>query len=87
MTDTEAPMLARYLGLIRKMPKPERLVRAVALSAFARDMAWQGATQRSGHLGVHAVTERFLLQLYGPDVAGQIVSLLHASSDASADNE
>jgi hypothetical protein len=56
------------------MSPPERLARALALSALARDLAWQGALRHAGHLGTAAVVERFLRQLYGPDVAAWIAS-------------
>lgn len=74
--DTDAAMLARYLNGLRAIPKSQRLARAMALSALARDMAWQGATRHSGHLGARAVAERFLLQLYGPAIARQAVASL-----------
>jgi len=74
MLDTNVAMLTRYLDLVRSVPKPERLARAMALSALARDLAWQGATRHSGHLGAGAVTKRFLLQLYGPDIARRVVA-------------
>ncbi|MFN2400780.1 MAG: hypothetical protein ABR543_19405 [Gemmatimonadaceae bacterium] len=72
MTDTDSAMLSRYLELIRGVPKPERFIRALALSALVRDLAWQGATRHAGHLGADAVVERFLLQLYGSDVVRQM---------------
>lgn len=74
--DTDAVALARYRDLIRGIPKPERLARAIALSALARDLAWQGAKRHSGQLGAAAVVERFLLQLYGPRVARQMSTSL-----------
>lgn len=72
MTDTDSAMLLRYLELMRGVPKPERFIRALALSALVRDLAWQGATRHAGHLGDDAVVERFLLQLYGSDIARQM---------------
>lgn len=69
MADTDPAMLERYLQGIRSISKPQRFVRALELSALARSLAWQGANRQAGHLGAEAVVERFLLQLYGPDVA------------------
>lgn len=79
MLDTDAATLARYLELLRRIPGPERLGRALELSALAREMAWQGAARHSGHLGSGAVTERFLAQLYGPDVARRAMAMLHGA--------
>ncbi|HEY5088055.1 MAG TPA: hypothetical protein VII66_11920 [Gemmatimonadaceae bacterium] len=76
-------MSARYLNILRAVSKPERFARALALSALARDMAWQGAVRHSGHDGAYAVTERFLLQLYGPDVGPEVAKSLSRASDAS----
>ncbi len=81
--DTDAAMFARYLDLVRTVPRAQRLARAMALSALARNMAWQGATRHSGHRGPAAVTERFLLQLYGPDVARYVVTLLGSAKAVS----
>lgn len=78
MTDTDEAMLAKYLDFVRSVPKSQRLARAMALSALARDMAWQGATRHSGHRGAAAVTERFLLQLYGADFAARVAASLRA---------
>lgn len=80
MMDTDAATHARYLDLIRSVPKPERLARALALSALAREMVWQGATRHSGHRGADAVTERFLLQMYGPEVARRTVAALRGAA-------
>lgn len=85
MIDSDAAMLARYLDMVRSVPKAQRLVRAMALSAVVRDMALQGATRHSGHLGADAVTERFVLQLYGPEIAHRMAMWLRepgAGSDA-----
>ncbi len=68
-TDTDSATLARYLELIRGVPKLERFVRALALSALARELTWQGAVRHAGHRGADAVTTRFLTQLYGDDIA------------------
>ena len=47
----------------------ERLLRALALSAYVRAVAWQGAVLHAEGQGEAAVIERFLRQLYGSDVA------------------
>ncbi len=76
VTDTDSAARSRYLELIAAVPAPERLTRALALSAFVRDLVWQGATGHVGHLGSAAVVERFALQLYGPEIAERIASSL-----------
>ncbi len=77
--DTDSAARSSYLELIAAVPAPERLTRALALSAFVRDLAWQGATSHVGHLGTSAVVERFAQQLYGPEIAERIVSALFSS--------
>lgn len=47
----------------------ERFMMALALSAYVRQLAWQGAKQHAGSRGQAAVVDRFLQQLYGADVA------------------
>ncbi len=68
MTDTSAETQARYEQLLAALTPGERLGRALALSAFARQLAWAGAERFAGHLGRAAVIERFFLQVYGPSV-------------------
>lgn len=70
--DTDAVTRARDLELLRTLPPPERLMRALALTALVRDLAWQGATANAGHLGAEAVLRRFLSQLYGAELAVRI---------------
>ncbi len=77
--DTDSAARSRYLKLIAAVPAPERLTRALALSAFVRDLVWQGATRHVGHLGRAAVVERFALQLYGPEIAERITSSVSSS--------
>ncbi len=77
--DTDSVARTRYLELIAAVPGPERLTRALALSAFVRDLAWQGATLHVGHLGSEAVVERFARQLYGPEIAERIAASLLSS--------
>ncbi len=77
--DTDRDARSRYLELIAAVPAPERLTRALALSAFVRDLAWQGATLHVGHLGSEAVVERFAQQLYGPEIAERITSSVSSS--------
>lgn len=72
--DTDATTRARFLELLRAMTPPERLARALALTALARDLAWQGAMRHAGHLGAAGVVDRFLRQLYGPEFAARITS-------------
>ncbi len=79
VTDTDRTTRSRYLDLIADVPPAERLHNALALTALVRDLAWQGATLHSGHLGHEAVVARFALQLYGPEIAARIVSSLSSS--------
>lgn len=74
MNDTDTASRARLHELLRAAPPAERLTRALALTAVARELAWQGATRHAGHLGAAAVVDRFLRQLYGPEVAAQVAA-------------
>lgn len=87
MRDTEDAMLGRYLALIGGISKPERLIRALALSALARELTWYGATRHVGHMGRDAVVERFLLQLYGPDTARRMIDMLELTPEARGARE
>jgi hypothetical protein len=73
--DTDPISRARLLDLLRALSPSERLTRALALSALARTLAWQGALQASGDRSGTAALHRFLEQLYGPDVAARVVPL------------
>ena len=77
--DTDGAARSRYLELIAAVPAPERLTRALALTAFVRNLTWQGATYHVGHLGSEAVVERFAQQLYGREIGEQIASSLLSS--------
>jgi len=81
MMDTDATTRARWRELLRTLSPPERLARALALTALARDLAWQGALRHAGHLGTAGVVDRFLRQLYGPEVATRIASERAAALD------
>ena len=70
--DTDPTSRARLLDLVRALPPSERLTRALALSALARTLAWQGALQAIGDQSATAARHRFLEQLYGPDVAARV---------------
>ncbi|MGI8619703.1 MAG: hypothetical protein ACR2L6_11550 [Gemmatimonadaceae bacterium] len=80
MRDTDPATFERYLAVIRTVPPAERFVRALALSALARDLAREGAARHSAHLGDNAVAERFLLQMYGPDVAARMTAMLRSGT-------
>lgn len=84
ISDTDPVMLERYLLHLRGMPKPQRFVRALELSALARSLAWQGANRHSGHLGPQAVVTRYLLQMYGTEVAERVTA---ADRGDAADGE
>ena len=62
MTDTAASMGATHAVLVRQLSKSERFVRALALSAYVRNLAWQGALRHSGSRGESATVDRFLTQ-------------------------
>ena len=57
---------------LKELSKSDRFVRALALSAYVRRLAWQGAALHAGAQGADAVTHRFLLQLYGADIAHRV---------------
>ncbi len=80
--DTDAATLERQRALIGQLSKPERLMRALALSALARSLAWAGAVRYAGERGHDAVVDRFLEQMYGPDVAAHLRRLI--DRDAAA---
>ena len=73
--DTNVVTDARYLAMIRRLPKAERLVRALALTALAREFVWQGAVRHAGAQGHSAVVHRFLEQLYGAEFAQRFASV------------
>ena len=72
LADAERDAVERHLSLVRALSKTERLERALALSAFVRRLAWEGATRHAGAGGRAAVVERFLRQLYGPELAPEL---------------
>ncbi len=69
MTDTNPTTRDARVAMIRRLSPSERFVRALALSAYVRQLAWQGARRHAGPGGDSAVVDRFLTQLYGADVA------------------
>lgn len=71
-TDTSATTQAAHHARLRAIPKAERLARALALSALARDLAWQGALRHTEGQGHTATVRRFLLQMYGPEVTARL---------------
>jgi hypothetical protein len=62
--------------MIRRLSKTERLERTLVLSAFVRRLAWAGATRHAGGRGNAAVVERFLAQLYGPELTPALRRLI-----------
>jgi hypothetical protein len=68
-SDTPPEVLASQQSLMAALTPAERLARALALSALARDFAWAGARNRIGGDAPAEVRERFLIQVYGVDVA------------------
>jgi hypothetical protein len=73
--DTDTATRRHVLTLLDAVPPGERLARALALSAFVRDLAWAGARLEAEHLGTAAVVARFLCQLYGPESAARLDAL------------
>ena len=67
--DTVTPMTATYARMVAGMSMSERFVHALALSAFVRALAWQGAVLHAVSQDADAVVDRFVLQLYGAEVA------------------
>jgi hypothetical protein len=74
--DTDADTVARQLALIRTLSKSERLARTLSLSALVRQLAWEGAARHAGTRGERAVVERFLAQLYGPELTPDLRRLI-----------
>lgn len=68
-SDTRPEVLASQQSILAALTPAERLARALALSALARDFAWAGAQNRIGSDAPAEVRERFLMQVYGVDVA------------------
>ena len=76
LPDTTAPMQAQHHALLATLSPAERVLRALTLSAFVRDVAWAGAERAAGEHGPEAVRERFLEQLYGHDMPDALRALL-----------
>jgi hypothetical protein len=68
-SDTTPETRARQVALLAALTPAERLARALALSALARDFAWAGARSRTGSHPQADVRQQFLLQVYGDGVA------------------
>lgn len=64
-------MTPRYNALLKGLSGPERLERALALSALVSSLAWEGARRDVHTKGVEAVRDRFLIKLYGARTASQ----------------
>ena len=67
LPDTAPP--SRYEAHIARLTPGERFVRALALSACVRSLAWQGARLSAETPDTAGVELRFMRQLYGDDVA------------------
>ncbi|MEO7520901.1 MAG: hypothetical protein ABIW79_03695 [Gemmatimonas sp.] len=67
LSDTAQP--SRYDTQIARLAPGERFVRALALSAYVRGLAWQGARLNAETGDAAGVVLRFVRQLYGDDVA------------------
>jgi hypothetical protein len=62
--DTSLSVREREMALLRTASHGARFLRALELTAFVRELCWQGALRHSGALGMPAVTTRFLTQLF-----------------------
>ena len=67
LSDTAVPL--SYDQQIAKLTPGERFLRALALSACVRGLAWQGARLNAETPNTAGVVLRFVRQLYGDDVA------------------
>jgi hypothetical protein len=76
VSDTTDTVRARQRALVAGRPPAERLLRAFALSAFVREVAWAGAQRAVGERGPDAVRQRFLTQLYGHDMPDALRALI-----------
>lgn len=72
LSDTAPEARARQEVLLATLTPAERLARALALSALARDFAWAGARSSAEGQAPANVRQRFLLQVYGDGVAGWV---------------
>lgn len=85
MNSDETPS-DRAARLLAALTPADRLLRALALSAYVRALAWQGAHLHSGASGADAVRDRFLEQLYGSDVAGDMRARLNSARVVNRDS-
>ncbi len=76
--DTSEAAAERQRRLVSTLTPGERLSRALALSALAREFAWAGARHAAGERGVDAVRHRFLEQAYGGTTAAWVASRIAA---------
>lgn len=69
MDDTAEVTRTTRDAMLRRLTPSERFLHALSLSAYVRQLAWQGARRYAGAKGEAATVDRFLTQLYGEDVA------------------
>ena len=67
LSDTAVP--SSYDAQIAQLTPSDRFLRALALSACVRSLAWQGARLNAETPDTAGVVLRFVRQLYGDDVA------------------
>lgn len=72
ITDTSPAVRDHHRALIAALTPAERLRRAFALSAMARDFALAGARKSAANGGPAAVRARFLEQMYGAEMAAWV---------------
>lgn len=76
----DAIMTPRYSALLKGLSGPDRLERALALSALIRSLAWEGALRDARGKGSEAVRDRFLIKLYGARTATQLSQTIRSCS-------
>lgn len=68
-------------AMLARLSLSERFMHALTLSAYVRQLAWQGAQQHADAHGETAVVDRFLTQLYGVEVATWFRAVRHGAHD------
>jgi hypothetical protein len=78
LSDTSVAASEQQRALIAALTPAERMSRALALSALAREFAWAGARSFAGESGPDAIRQRFLEQSYGPVTAAWVATCMAA---------
>ena len=72
LSDTSPTVSAQQRERIGLLTPADRLARALALSALAREFAWTGARHVANAAGPAAVRHRFLVKSYGEEIASWV---------------